>query len=108
VTDLGCSLTYQFIVTLSSDKMNDFARVVSSPPDEAVLYCGGHGPSYKLSASVHLLSMVPCVGGCWCRFNCCDEVKALALRAHDLDDEELQWPTVAQLVLPSLAQSTAA
>jgi hypothetical protein len=36
------------------------------------------------------------------------EAKALALRAHVLDDEELQWPTVAQLVLPSLAQSTAA
>jgi hypothetical protein len=34
--DLGCSLAYQFDVTPSSDMMNNLARVVSLPPDEAI------------------------------------------------------------------------
>jgi hypothetical protein len=33
---LGCSLAYQFVVAPSSDMMNDLARVVLSPPDEAI------------------------------------------------------------------------
>jgi hypothetical protein len=34
--DLGYSLMYQLVVALSSDIMNDFARVVSSPPIKAI------------------------------------------------------------------------
>jgi hypothetical protein len=34
--DLGDSLTYQLAVAFSRDIMNDLARVVSSPPDEAI------------------------------------------------------------------------
>jgi hypothetical protein len=34
--DLGGSLAYQFIAAFSSDIMNDFARVVSSLPNEAI------------------------------------------------------------------------
>jgi hypothetical protein len=34
--DLGGSLAYQFTAAFSSDIMNDFARVVSSLPNEAI------------------------------------------------------------------------
>jgi hypothetical protein len=36
VMDLGASLIYQ-AATFSRDMMNDLARVVSSPPDEAIV-----------------------------------------------------------------------
>jgi hypothetical protein len=35
--DLGCSLAYQLAATFLSDIMNDLARVVPSPPDEAIV-----------------------------------------------------------------------
>jgi hypothetical protein len=34
--DLGGSLAYQFATALSSEMMNDFARVVSSPPQDPI------------------------------------------------------------------------
>jgi hypothetical protein len=34
--DLGGSLTYQLVVAFLRDMMNDLARVVSSPLDEAI------------------------------------------------------------------------
>jgi hypothetical protein len=34
---LSCDLTYQFAAMPSSDMMNDFARVVSFPPNEAIV-----------------------------------------------------------------------
>jgi hypothetical protein len=34
--DHGCNLAYQFVVAPSSDMMNDFVKVVSLPPDEAI------------------------------------------------------------------------
>jgi hypothetical protein len=34
---LGCNLAYQLVATPSSDIMNDFVSVVSSPPDEAIM-----------------------------------------------------------------------
>jgi hypothetical protein len=34
--DLGGSLVYQFAAAFLSDIMNDFARVVSPPPNEAI------------------------------------------------------------------------
>jgi hypothetical protein len=36
VIDLGCNLAYQFVVVPLSDMINDFVRVVSLPPDEAI------------------------------------------------------------------------
>jgi hypothetical protein len=36
MNDLSCNLAYQFVATPSSDMMNDLARVVSLPPDEAI------------------------------------------------------------------------
>jgi hypothetical protein len=35
--DLGGSLAYQFAFAFLSDMMNDFVRVVSSPPNEAIV-----------------------------------------------------------------------
>jgi hypothetical protein len=35
--DFGCNLAYQFAVAPSSDIMKNFARVVSLPPDEAIV-----------------------------------------------------------------------
>jgi hypothetical protein len=37
VIDLGCSLTYQFAIALSCDMMNDLAKVVLFPHDEAIV-----------------------------------------------------------------------
>jgi hypothetical protein len=37
VIDLGCNLAYQFAIVPSSDIMNDLVRVVSLPPDEAIV-----------------------------------------------------------------------
>jgi hypothetical protein len=36
VIDLGDSLAYQLVAALSSDMMNDLARLVLSPPNEAI------------------------------------------------------------------------
>jgi hypothetical protein len=36
VMDLGCSLAYQLAAAFLSDIVNDLARVVSSPLDEAI------------------------------------------------------------------------
>jgi hypothetical protein len=36
VIDLGGSLAYQLATAFSSDMMNDLARVVSAPPNEAI------------------------------------------------------------------------
>jgi hypothetical protein len=36
VIDLSYNLAYQFVVVLSSDMMNDFTKVISFPPDEAI------------------------------------------------------------------------
>jgi hypothetical protein len=36
VIDLGDSLAFQLAATLSSDVINDLARVISSPPNEAI------------------------------------------------------------------------
>jgi hypothetical protein len=37
VMDLGGSLANQLTAVFSSDMMNDLARVVSSPPNEAIV-----------------------------------------------------------------------
>jgi hypothetical protein len=34
--DLGCNLAYQLAAAFLSDIMNDSARVISSPPTEAI------------------------------------------------------------------------
>jgi hypothetical protein len=36
VMDLGGNLVYQLVVAFSRDMMNDLARVVTSPLDEAI------------------------------------------------------------------------
>jgi hypothetical protein len=36
VMDLGGSLVYQLVAVLSSDMINDLARVITSPPNEAI------------------------------------------------------------------------
>jgi hypothetical protein len=36
VIDLSCNLAYQLVVAALSDMMNDLARVVSFPLDEAI------------------------------------------------------------------------
>jgi hypothetical protein len=35
--NLGCNLAYHLVAAPSSDMIKDFARVVSSPPDEAIV-----------------------------------------------------------------------
>jgi hypothetical protein len=36
VMDLSCNFAYQLVAAFSRDMMNDFVRVVSSPPAEAI------------------------------------------------------------------------